>query len=145
MTFTFISPLLQAPGPRLCDSSSLSLRSSSRAFFSSSSCFFKSSAVVALTAVLSKKDAVNNASADGWPSIPVQCHYIKVRRKDGGARFKASVPESYTSRSYGARWASSCWAESARAAAERKGRWLRMAAGAGNMFNSKTVSPSTPK
>lgn len=51
LTFIFISPILQAPGPRLCDSSSLSLLSSSRAFFSSSSCFFKSSAVVAFTAV----------------------------------------------------------------------------------------------
>lgn len=44
---------------------------------------------------------------------------------------KGRTPESCTSRSYGARWAWSCWAESARAPAGQKGRWTRTAVAAG--------------
>lgn len=59
-------------------------------------------------------------------------------------QFKASVPESYTSRSYGARWASSCWVESARAAVEQKERWLRMAVGAGTCSTTKPYHHQHP-
>lgn len=80
---------------------------------------------------LTKKDAVNDASEDRWRVVCVCCVEEDDLKINWQVCLKTRIPESYTSRSYAARWASSCWAESAKVPVDQKERWTRMAVEAG--------------
>lgn len=67
----------------------------------------------------------------------------KTTKVNWQVHLKGRIPESYTSRSYGARWASSCWAESAKAPVEQKGRWIRTVVEAGTWLTGQISTHHT--
>ena len=103
---------------------------------------------------LTRKGAVNTVmhQRDGWRvyscftqgsgrtklNISPKMKVLKTMGKpniNSELNLKGSLPESYRSRSYGARWASSCWAESAKAPAEQRERGFRTPAEAGRQIS----------